>query len=642
MRQYLSAALEKTPRPLNITAILKTLFPMSLWEEPATTEHAAEWLLWLYTERPTPALEPLLRAQLESWDRQAPVNLQRAYQTVRLEEVTPLLEEWLGITASATSWPPFPPHLQLPETLVTKAKSLWNPELTRSEGDFFAELDKRSLPAPLQKLAVQETQHYFQVKPEKLTRERFAAFRPYLSPQQQEAYLHRLPMDAPPDLPETPEDVIDWYSDAYLPYRLWQADNQTEDSKQRVERAAHQFVEWYLMQYPKALAGAPLKEHLAFNRVQSLYEEREHWVTLVVVLDGPFPRDAHLLWEGLQSDSDRLAAAEKSYVFAALPTITEFCKPALFGGVIPARSSEYAPLGTTIGPSKSPLEVLREAQVGQFFFWNQDEPDKVYHNRATSDAHLRRNVEAQIQALRSKLKDLVEQLPAHLPLRLVLTADHGRFYGKSERLRPIPNGMEAHGRAAWGTTTRTFPEEGFTVEDGVAYLHGPRFGVAETLALIIGGEAFHTNDGKQGTERFPHGGLFPEEVVVPWFVVLRDFTQPTVEMLFEGQGVAGQSGTLTIEIINLSSQELIVDHVAIRLHSRIEELKCALTMGARERQTLTFPLASWPTPRELETARGEGYIRLLHGPGFPVPARLKLESKEMYQRNDDLFEDLEL
>ena len=146
--------------------------------------------------------------------------------------------------------------------------------------------------------------------------------------------------------------------------------------------------------------------------------------------------------------------------------------------------------------------------LAQLYIWRVQEPDRTYHKHNGSGTLLR-DVEAQLDAAANKIVDLVDQVPDELSLQIIVATDHGRLLGKSTRRIAVPPGMISHGRAAWGDAGRSFDASGYIIEDEIVYLHGVRFGLTQDVAVALNQDTFRTNDGKGGTEVYPHGGLFP-------------------------------------------------------------------------------------------------------------------------------------
>jgi hypothetical protein len=77
----------------------------------------------------------------------------------------------------------------------------------------------------------------------------------------------------------------------------------------------------------------------------------------------------------------------------------------------------------------------------------------------------------------------------------------------------------SHQRAAWGGPSnandlRTDFE--LFADEKAARVHPERFGLLQPAIVAIGEDSFVNSDGSKGAEWFPHGGVWPEEVIIPW------------------------------------------------------------------------------------------------------------------------------
>lgn len=406
-----------------------------------------------------------------------------------------------------------------------------------------------------------------------------------------------------------------------------------------------QFAHWYLDFYRNALVSG---RYLNFFQTAALRRERSRFATLLIVLDGLHLPDALRLTSILSEATARLLTREDTLTFATIPTVTQFAKEALLRGVPPCFIDGTELLAEEISERSSPIERLQTASSGDLYIWRILEPDHTYHSRNTHK-NLARDIEGQLHAIGQKIADVVEELPAEIALRLVLTSDHGRMLGTSVRAVAVPPGMIAHGRAAWGSLKADFPEAGYFVEDNIIYLQGGRFGLGYDVAVVLDETAFRTNDGKQGQERYAHGGLFPEEVIIPWIVMVRDIAAggeilPSITAKLVGQAVARQQGTALLEISNAETGSVIVTEVRIVSGTSKADLSYELQLSVPGRQSreaeLTFE--SWPTNDELRHSRAKAKISVQSGEHFEIPIAIELESKEMYSRDTSLLEGLDL
>jgi hypothetical protein len=443
----------------------------------------------------------------------------------------------------------------------------------------------------------------------------------------------------PSKMPTLPADVLRWFQVEYLPYRQWQAVHAVGVTSDEIQTAAMTFASWYLQQYSAALSGGKLREHLSFVRSAALASSERNAVTLLVVLDGLHVADARHLQLALQSRTSRLTQADEGLVFTAVPTITRYCKPALFHGVQPNQVDQVGEIGIVLPEKTSPVEQLKYAHPGDLFLWRVLEPDHTYHKRNSYDT-LRRQVEGQLDTIAINIADIVEKVPDSIRLQIVVTTDHGRLLADSERTRNAPNGMEVHGRTAWGACDRDL-SEGYYLDDNIAYLHHSSFGLPADTVVLLDESAFTTKDGKGGSEQFPHGGLFPEEIIIPWLVYERDFVAPVLDIIISGQGQANKPGTLEISVIN--SSDIRITLLSIELAAT--DLRQALRLdwqvaaGSANRQSASLP--NWPAQQQVKSMKATVHTRLSNGLAFEFAAKLELQSEEMYER-DDILEGLDL
>jgi len=202
--------------------------------------------------------------------------------------------------------------------------------------------------------------------------------------------------------------------------------------------------------------------------------------------------------------------------------------------------------------------------------------------------------------------------------------------------------MEVHGRTAWGGTRRSFPESGYLVEGNIAFLHHNRFGLIEDTAIILDESAFPTSDGKGGSEHFPHGGLFPEEVIIPWVVYERDAVQPEVEIRISGRGQAGNPGVFEVHSINFGDVRVTLQTLHIIINETKENIiHLDWQLESRMSETRNAELSHWPTSFDIKAMHSFARMQLANGLLFDVAAKIEIQSEEMYQR-EDILEGLDL
>ena len=386
--------------------------------------------------------------------------------------------------------------------------------------------------------------------------------------------------------------------------------------------------------------GQAMRDLLSFT--QAIGCASANTVTLLIVLDGLHAGDARQLLQKIRASALRLALIADRLVFAPLPTVTEFCKPALFCGVPPARAQYAQPVGVVLAEDVAPIDELRNAVPGQLYIWRVQEPDRTYHKHNGSGTLLR-DVEAQLDAAANKIVDLVDQVPDQLSLQIIVATDHGRLLGKSARRIAVPPGMTSHGRAAWGDADRSFDTSGYTVEGEIVYLHGVRFGLAQDAAVALNQDTFQTNDGKGGTEVYPHGGCSQRKSSSLGWYFARDVEVPRLSVSISGEGTVSKRGELILQVSNLGDVEVTLEEMRLQFPTggaRNGE-PCG-DSAAREAEHYQLDFEPWPTAEDARQARAHVRVRLPNGLAFEISAQATIRSQDMYNHGEDILEGLDL
>lgn len=622
--------------PLSDLNVLQQLYPIPLWRNVPSTRHVAEWLVWLYKTDPPIFIQPLLRQVGQRWRDKLNQPEQDFYQATSKVEAEQCIERWIGVDDTLQFTEPFP--IEMPPPIVERVVADWQTRIIRSQGDYFSYLSRQKIPALLKEKTASGTADFYQANPAALTREKLHELSVFLHGEVLSQLYQILPPDPPAPLPSAPQDILDWFRESYLPYREWQH-NYSQDLEKRkpVLDAAQQFADWYLTHFPEALVGQELEHWLSFNRVVELTKQ-EGMVTLVIVLDGLHAVDARELLRQIEASVPRLTLVANEFAFSPLPTVTQFCKQALFAGVPHNLVDEVPAIGQVVPDKQSPVKALAKASNGDLFLWRVEEPDATYHWRNSSDSLLR-EVRGKLDTVTRNIRDIVEKVPEHIMLHLAIVTDHGRLLGRSERTVPVPAGMESHGRAAWGPSPVQFEGQSFVIEDNIAYLEADSFGLTTDVAIVLDEAAFRTNDDRGGSEIYAHGGLFPEEVIIPWLTFDRDVKRPQLSLSISGTGTARKAGELQVEAINTDNRPVIVEELELWLGGSPRLLTVMREVSPQSKLTFSCALGSWPSAEEVATVEARANVTLRNKLAFTIPADIALQSEDMYRR-DNILEDL--
>lgn len=636
---YLGSERRITQEPgLTPRRVLETLYPEGPWSETPTRRHAAQWLRWLYLEQPAPAVQVAFSTLRDEWCNASIEPECGLYEAADHDSARELLADWLGINEQpqATDLGEFTE--EVPISLIHEARQAWRKRTIETESTFFDELVRRPLPRRLLRVAAEETAEYLLQHDKHLTPARFKALAPLLDSAKQRELARYVPPPPSSLPPETTPELLHWFESSYLPYRRWQTDHGRADDATLTATIIRRFADWYLAHYAQALSGGPLREHLSFRQPLP-HRPDDQTSTLVIILDGLHAEDALQLRQKLEDLAPRLQLLETRWVFSALPTVTEFAKPPVLTGLAPTAAVHQSNRAEVLPEREDPIKYLAPSKV---LFWRVMDPDRTYHAQ-NADPGLPIAVEAALHRIATMIARIVRNVPAELPLRVVLTTDHGRLLDRVPRTIPIPPGMTAHGRAAWGARQHTFDASGLLVEGDVAFLHGERFGLPDEVgevAVILGPHMFRTNDNKSGGEVYPHGGLSPEEIIVPWWVLERDWQAPEIVVTLRGRGVAGRSGQATVQVVNTGDVSLTLAWIELRRpKGQPQSIDVNLAVAPRSQAATTLDIDTWPTPAEADELTAEAVLRLTSGKRFDVSVAVELESEVMYGR-DNILEDL--
>ncbi|GGO38473.1 hypothetical protein [Deinococcus humi] len=594
-----------------------------------TAEHAAHWLLQRINSAPEKRslLESLGPALTESvWEEWRPVYLAPP------DKAADLLFSWIGLGGMSRDWPaPFPATLT--GEAEQRVKDFIAHAVAAQGLTAFERWQADGAAVQVLRLGAVATAQWLREHPEQLTPAALQRLRDYLPTKTSQDLAARLPVRLPAPPPADPAAWSEWMAREYLPYRT----SQNPDLL-ALSPILRSFAEQFLLSYSAALNIGIHAEHLVWQRTAALRHSQT--LTLVVIADGLSLYDLTTLQGHLaQQDTDqRLSDCGVQVAFPALPTITHQAKPALVGGVAPILSSDAQPLGPSHTQETKVEAALREGKQGDIVFWNYVRTDKLYHDAGTL-SQARTEANATLLGLAERILGLMlNAIPKNMPAQLVITSDHGRLLLPARRTTPPPAGFKPEGRAASGEW-QDIPASGFELREEYALLGRTRFGLNEDAAVMWGNEMFMMSNGATGGEICPHGGITPEEVLIPWAVYARDlsFRLPTFEVT--GQGMAEEVGKLRIRAINANALPLTVSAAAGMLAERLP-LSLPWTLPANDVTELEVPLSSWPKKSELAALQLRLSVRAGEAAAQNVSAQVHLESEELYSSTDDILDGL--
>jgi hypothetical protein len=626
----------------DLRGLLEVLFPADLWRPAASLHHGAHWLLWLDEQAPAAFAQPLLRVQATLWQDQLDGAEKHLYGASSAEEARVLLDQWLGIeeaTGAIADLPEFP--LPIPDRLRQRVETMWRPRTIEKRGIYYRTIVSRRIPRELKEDVARMSADYFKSHHSELERSIVQEISDFLPLEEIGALRKIVPPEVPPPPPEEASLIAGWFCNSYLPYRLWAIDSGDEAVRDMCRARGTAFAKWFLGFYPTALASGA--ETISFRRTGGVMNDRTGKVTLLIILDGIGIWDAKELARHIKSGQKRLVLTKNDWCFAAVPTVTEICKPAMWQGVAPRnvnRNAPYAPVTDSIRllENKDATEKLRSAKCDDFFIWSLIQTDQTYHKPGDART-IQDNIRSDLEGFAKRIASAVEAVPNQQKLNVIITTDHGRFLGCSERTLPLRPGMLSHQRAAWGgpgTASDLRTDFEILVGEKAALLHPERFGLLQPALVAIAEDSFVNSDGSGGADWFPHGGVWPEEVIIPWLEFQRDAEPPHVDGRISGAGIEGRDGEVEIHITNCSPLELEILSVSIEGDELNYQLPINQKLPARDARAITRRLSPWPSAGKVARLIANCILRQPTGEALTVKLALNIASESLQKRHADL------
>ena len=616
--------------------LMNGCYPNLLWRQNPSKAHSAEWLLWLWKENPEDFFEPIIKQVCAIWIEEEP-QLARFYNCFNFKQAETLLHEWicyidLELIEIFGSFP-----IKLPQKWLSQKTEFFNKKIIQTNGSFMLNFLEHGSSHQDKLIITSKSIEYFKINPNDITNKMYFALRNFATDRELETLNKLQPVSEPQSIPSEPDQVFQWFQNEYLPFRQREIEVNDVNARGTSLKKAQEFSLWYLDYYPRGIIKG---KNLAPHKAHEIKEKHKDYVTLFILLDGLNVIDSKTLINAILSNdhSHRLDLVENSYVFSLLPTVTEFTKKHLVNGSMSIDSEKLEKLGVDIPDNKSPNEVLSTAQPGEIVIWRIQEPDSTYHSESKS-VDLQTKIKGQLVIISERIKDVVRETPLYSRLRIVVTTDHGRLLGKSQRVVKVPQEMLAHGRAAWGNKKMEFDNKGYLLEDNLVYLSGESYYLdGQTVAIILNDQAFEHDTYSE--EVSPHGGLFPEEVILPWLVFERNIERPSFSMSLAGAGQANKPGEATLSVLNTSSYKATLLAVVINLGIHEEKTVINEFVFPKSNNDYKLIINSWPSVDQTQTGSLKTEILLPNGEiVIQTISLIGLKSESMYSR-DNILEDL--
>ena len=619
------------PENGDLSDYAQSIFGSDWWTQRVGWQHAAHWLQWWLEHTPSAAEQTLLAALADQYQRDSRDTYATFYDVTSAQEADKALRNWLGYTPSDASFEGFP-H-DLPAGFAQQLRGEIMSRVLEEGIGVFQELQQRSADQRLLELAAEATANYLEHNKSQVTEATIRLLGSYLTDKQINTLRDSLPLTPPTAPPAAFEALTNWFLKDYLPYRTHK-----NHESEVIDAIGRSFAEKYLHLYRDALNGSADNAHLSWQRAHQHEPDR---ATLMIVLDGLSVVDMEYFWRRFNNQSSNTyTLLARDVAFAVLPSITEVAKPPLFYRQSPNNSYKKhqqgeAKVAPVLKKDDDLLAALQQLQAGQTLIWSLLEPDKGYHQHQQKET-AQAMAQGSISGIIQRLTNILEQIPDSVPLDLIITTDHGRLLGESQRTHPAPAGMTAQGRAALGYGQKDFPEAGYIIEEDIVYLHAGRFHLPSDAAMLITQDSFLTSDGKRGTLAYPHGGILPEEVLIPCWHITRSQLTVEITVTLRGTAEAGKPAVLTLEIKNANRVNL--DLQSLELDDK-HQLALSSTAPAMKTSEHQVSVEAWFSKADMQQFTPHLHYQTPDGKPAQAPVSLAVETQEMYAQ-DDILGDL--
>ncbi|WP_192822482.1 hypothetical protein [Rufibacter sp. LB8] len=467
-----------------------------------------------------------------------------------------------------------------------------------------------------------------------------------------------VPPPVPPPVPSEPSGALQWVTQQYLPYRLWQASQKNNDkARAEVQRLSEAFSDWFLETYPIKLVGTPAPYQQQFWAARALKKPASNEIVLWVIADGLGWDDALTLQKLVLSQAaGRLSLIAATPCFGLVPTITSHTKRAVRWGV-PLEYTQKAKEDYFNQLPMPPVDVrgidnlaeaVHVAQAGQLLVWLPPEPDSIYHNPGNAQT-IRNNAVASLTGIALSICEAVAAVPIHTEVRVIITTDHGRLLSESPRTLDPISGFTGHGRAAYRASPphkKPIPRPDKAIDtDTVRWLDPDRFKLPDWVAIARSDASFkivsHTGSMRGGTDIFPHGGAWPEEVVVPWIELQSNLEPLMIGGFLSGESRSYRQGKAELHLNNSSSRPARLRKVKVQI-PRVDDLEIEFdellpgTIGISK----SIEIPRWPDTAQAEKTVAQVTLETPDGELHTFNLNTNLRNTDLRQSSTNPLDDL--
>jgi hypothetical protein len=468
--------------------------------------------------------------------------------------------------------------------------------------------------------------------------------------------IQKLDLLISPPKPNTPKNTwdenkwIQWAVDEYLPYHFWLEESNTVEAE--VASFAKSFGDWYYDNFLRLRTSFDQMLHKLFPNLCHDIRESEN-IALVLSIDNCNFKYIDAVKNAFKKRE--FFCEYSSGYFAMIPTETDVCKKSLFSGELERKS-----LG-----NKSYEEIIEDgwksfvegkkfkylSKIGKLndittiehdiYFLNFCGIDEILHKDSDElgKSH-KEEVSHNLETLVNTVISFAKRLGIEHKLLIYLCTDHGstKIQGGTEnvidRKYYDSKSEDKHHRFVTVSDAQieNLPSH---VENNCYVLHKDEYGLLENVLIAKGYGRF-----KKTSENFyVHGGLTPEEVIVPFAVFRMMEVEPRNILVHLEQNIFRYKAKSKIKVTISNINEYDIDDVEVMIkNSNVETESLYINKIKPKKQVLKEITAIF---KKTYDSKENNYLLMrigykFMGKDYSQDVDIPIEIKSMVERQTNL------